>query len=101
MGTTPGRKLPLRASEYFLRQGAVAITDDPVGIHNLPITGSDCIVWGNDYPHDEGTFPNSRRVIDAMRESVEPEPLAKILSGNAARLYDFDLDYLAANPVPA
>ena len=60
-------KLPLRASEYFLRQGAVAITDDPVGVHNLPITGSDCILWGNDYPHDEGTFPNSRRVIDGAR----------------------------------
>ena len=92
-------KLPLRASEYFLRQGAVAITDDPVGVHNLPITGSDCILWGNDYPHDEGTFPNSRRVIDAMRDAVEPESLAKILSGNAARFYDFDLDYLAANPI--
>jgi len=94
-------KLPLRASDYFLRQGAVAITDDPVGIHNLAITGSDCIVWGNDYPHDEGTFPNSRHVIDTMRESIEPESLAKILSENAAQLYDFDLDYLAANPVPA
>lgn len=94
------KKLPLRASEYFLRQGAVAITDDPVGLHNLSLTGSDCLLWGNDYPHDEGTFPYSRRVIEGMREVVEPGPLAKILGENAARLYDFDLDYLSRNRIP-
>ncbi len=94
-------KLPMKASEYFLRQGAVAITDDPVGLHNLPLTGSHCLLWGNDYPHDEGTFPYSRRVIDAMREVVDPEPLARILSENAARLYDFDLDYLSSHPISA
>lgn len=93
-------KLPLRASEYFLRQGAVAITDDPVGLHNIPLTGSDCLLWGNDYPHDEGTFPNSRRVIESMREIVDPDPLAKILGENAARLYDFDLDYLSSHRIP-
>lgn len=94
-------KLPLRASEYFLRQGAVAITEDPVGLHNIPLTGSDCLLWGNDYPHDEGTFPNSRRVIESMREHVEPESLAKILGENAARLYDFDLDFLSRQRILA
>jgi predicted TIM-barrel fold metal-dependent hydrolase len=94
-------KLPLRASEYFLRQGAVAITDDPVGLHNIALTGSDCLLWGNDYPHDEGTFPNRRKVIDSMRESVDAEPLAKILGENAARLYDFDLDYLTDHEISA
>jgi predicted TIM-barrel fold metal-dependent hydrolase len=94
-------KLPLRASEYFLRQGAVAITDDPVGVHNISFTGSDCLLWGNDYPHDEGTFPNSRSVIDSMRKTVDTESLAKIVAGNAARLYDFDLRYLSNHPLPA
>ena len=90
-------KLPLKASEYFLRQGSVAITEDPVGLHNLPLTGSECLLWGNDYPHDEGTFPYSRRVIDDMRKFVAPDALAKILAGNAANLYGFDLEYLASH----
>lgn len=94
-------KLPMRASEYFLRQGAVTITDDPVGLHNIPLTGGDCLLWGNDYPHDEGTFPNSRNVIESMREVVDPEPLAKILGENAARFYDFDLDYLSRHRISA
>ena len=87
--------LPLKASEYFRRQGSVSISDDPAGVHNFALTGCDCILWGNDYPHDEGTFPNSRPIIEAMRESVEPGDMRKILGENAAKLYGFDLDFLA------
>lgn len=79
--------LPLKASEYFLRQGSVAITDDPVGIHNLALTGADCILWGNDYPHDEGTFPNSRPILESMRAAMDPKSFAKIMSRNAAGVH--------------
>ncbi len=90
-----------RPSEYFLRQGSVAITDDPVGIHNLALTGADCILWGNDYPHDEGTFPNSRTILESMRAAMDQESYTKIMSRNAAKLYDFDLDQLARKRIPA
>jgi hypothetical protein len=89
--------LPLRPSEYFLRQGAITITDDPVGLSNVSFTGTDCLLWGNDYPHDEGTWPDSRPMIQAIRAALAPEAAAQVLGGNAARLYGFDLDYLAAH----
>ena len=88
------KDLPLRASEYFLRQGYVTITDDPVALHNVPFTGSDCMLWGNDYPHDEGTWPESQPSIQLIRESLGAAA-DKVLHGNAAELYGFDLDYLA------
>jgi predicted TIM-barrel fold metal-dependent hydrolase len=91
------RKLPLRASEYFKRQGAITISDDPVALNNVEFTGSDCLIWGNDYPHDEGTFPHSRRPIEEIRKRLGPDDAHTVLCGNAARLYGFDLDYLAAN----
>jgi predicted TIM-barrel fold metal-dependent hydrolase len=91
------RKLSLRASEYFKRQGAVTISDDPVALNNVELTGSDCLIWGNDYPHDEGTFPHSRRPIEEIKKRFGPEDAHKVLCGNAARLFGFDLDYLAAN----
>ena len=90
-------RLDLKPSEYFLRQGFVTITDDPVAINNLHITGCDCILWGNDYPHDEGTYPNSRVQIDEIKAAVSAEDAHKIMAGNAARLFGFDLDALAAN----
>ena len=90
------RKLPLRASEYFLRQGAISMTDDPVALNNIAFTGSDCLMWGNDYPHDEGTFPNSRRPINEIKARLSEAEAHHVLCGNAARLFGFDLDDLAA-----
>lgn len=87
--------LPERASDYFRRQGAITITDDMVALHNLDLTGTHGILWGNDYPHDEGTYPNSARVIETIRTYTTPEQAEAILAGNAARLYGFDLEKLA------
>lgn len=87
--------LDLKPSEYFLRQGHVTLTDDPATLSNIDYTGCDCILWGNDYPHDEGTFPNSERFIDDIKAAVSADDARKILSGNAARLFGFDLDRLA------
>ena len=89
--------LPLRASEYFLRQGAVTITDDAVALNNVRFTGADCLLWGNDYPHDEGTWPESHDSIAAIRAALDPDAARKVLADNAAALYGFDLDYLASH----
>lgn len=89
------KDLPLKASEYFLRQGYVTITDDPVALNNVDFTGSDCLLWGNDYPHDEGTWPESHASISAIRARLG-DAADKVLYGNAAKLYGFDVDYLAA-----
>ncbi len=83
-------ELSLKPSEYFLRQGAVTISDDPVAINNLKFTGVDNIMWGNDYPHDEGTCPNSQRYRQDIIDAVTPEEAHKIFLGNASRLYGFD-----------
>ena len=90
-------RLAMRASEYFLRQGTITITDDTVALNNIEFTGTDCLMWGNDYPHDEGTFPNSRRPIEAIKAKLDADAARHVLCGNAARLYGFDLDYLASH----
>jgi len=88
--------LSMRASDYFRRQGAVTITDDPVAINNLGLTGTDCILWGNDYPHDEGTYPVSRAHRDAIAAATTREQARAIFAGNAARIYGFDLAAIGA-----
>ena len=88
------KKLELKPSEYFLRQGAITITDDPVALNNVKFTGTDILMWGNDYPHDEGSFPESAPLIQTIRDDLDPEAAHRVLCANAASLYGFDLDQL-------
>ena len=56
--------LPLKPSEYVRRQFHVQFADDPVAVagpaHHRAV---DTIIWGNDYPHAEGTFRGSEECI--------------------------------------
>ena len=83
-------KLSMLPSEYFARQGHVTFSDDPVALNNIAFTGADCLLWGSDYPHDEGTFPHSQAVIDRTFASISDADKRKIIHDNAARLYGFD-----------
>ncbi len=82
-------KLELKPSEYFRRQGAATFADDEVGLELRHVTGVDCLLWGNDYPHDEGTFPHSQKVIARVFRKLTDAERKAILHDNPARLYGF------------
>lgn len=82
-------RLEMLPSEFFRRQGHVTFTDDPVALANLKFTGADGLLWGSDYPHDEGSFPHSREVIERTFAGVSEADKKKIVHDNAARLYGF------------
>ena len=56
------------------------------------MTGVECLLWGSDYPHDEGTFPHSREVIERTFRDIPGDEKRKIVGENAARLYGFDMN---------
>ena len=95
-------KLSLKPSELIRRQCAATFMYDPVAINNRGITGIETLMWGNDYPHPEGTWPESQRVNEDQFAEVSRADLDAIVNGNAARVFGFDLDELARlQPVPA
>lgn len=57
--------------------------------------GIDRFMWGSDYPHDEGTHPHTKEHLRRRFAGLDHDECVKMLSGNAAKLYDFDLDKLA------
>ena len=79
-------------SEYFKTNGFITFGDDPIGLNNLDYTGVDGLMWGSDYPHDEGTFPHSREVIERTFSGISQEDKEKIVGRNAARLYGINLN---------
>jgi predicted TIM-barrel fold metal-dependent hydrolase len=83
--------LRLLPSEYWRRQMAATFQDDQVGIDNLDKIGAETLMWGSDFPHPDGTWPDSRSFIDRQFTHVSGADRAKILRENAARIYGFEL----------
>ncbi len=88
--------LSLRPTEYFQRQCHLGASFLPpheaVDRHRI---GVGKLMWGSDYPHLEGTWPNT---LDALRGTFGSLPEGEtraILGDNAARVYGFDTEQLA------
>jgi hypothetical protein len=77
---------PLMPSEYVQRQFHVSFQDDPVAVACRHITGVSSIVWGNDYPHAEGTFRGSKELIAKQFVGVPDDERAAMLGGTLAHL---------------
>jgi predicted TIM-barrel fold metal-dependent hydrolase len=84
-------KLSLKPSEYFQRQMYCTFIDDPFGVASRHWIGVDNIMWSSDYPHTASTWPRSRAVIERDFKDVSEEEKRKIVRGNVAKLYGFDL----------
>jgi predicted TIM-barrel fold metal-dependent hydrolase len=91
------RGLSLSPTGYFARNCFVGASFMPAheGRFRHQI-GVDKLMWGTDYPHLEGTWPNTQK---ALRETFSDYPeheIRAILGGNAARVYGFDTAALQA-----
>ncbi len=79
-------------SDYFKQHGAAAFQEDPVGLALVEQFGlTDNMMWANDYPHHEGTWPHSAAAIERTMSGIGEETRAKILGLNANRVFDFGL----------
>ena len=91
------KELSLSPTEYFERHCFLGASFLPrheahyckeVGVHKF--------MWGSDYPHLEGTWPNTRKALVETFHDFEEDDMRAILGGNAARVYGFDTDALGA-----
>jgi predicted TIM-barrel fold metal-dependent hydrolase len=86
------RMLP---SEYFDRNCAIGSSNTrrrelarryEIGVGN--------IMWGNDFPHPEGTWPYTRAFLKDRFWDIPIDETAKILGENQAEFYGFDMGAL-------
>lgn len=88
-------QLTLTPSQYVQRNCYLASELTPFESGMIDFMGADHILWGSDYPHEEGFAPHSKLAIQWALHDRSEDECRKILSDNAARLYRFDLDALA------
>ena len=56
----------------------------------LDRVGVDNIMFETDYPHQDGTWPNSKAVAQRLFGHLDAATVRKIVRGNAARLFGLD-----------
>ncbi len=87
----------LKPSEYWQRQCYVGASFlRPTEAELCREIGIDNIMWGSDYPHIEGSHPYTHDHLRLTFGDLPVEETTKLLTTNAARVYNFDLDALTA-----
>ena len=84
-------ELTLKPSEYFHRQMYATFIDDPFGLAHRHEIGVDNLMWSTDYPHSASFWPHSREKIARDFKEISEEEKWKMVSGNVAKLFGFDL----------
>lgn len=87
--------LSLTPSEYFARQCHIGASFLPP--HECDLRhqiGVERILWGTDYPHVEGSHPYTREHLRLTFAGVDEDEVQRMVGGNTAALYDFDLEKL-------
>jgi predicted TIM-barrel fold metal-dependent hydrolase len=80
-------KLARPPSASVKEQCHVTLGADRAPLLTREITGVGPLMWASDYPHPEGTFPESQQVVERIFAGVPEAELTAIVSGNAAALY--------------
>jgi predicted TIM-barrel fold metal-dependent hydrolase len=79
-----------KPSEQFRRQMFATFQEDHIGpqlAHLYP----DSFMWGSDYPHADGIWPDSQQKIRETMGRLDEGLRTKLLRDNAARLYHIDV----------
>ena len=84
-------RTPEPPSLYYHRQVHSCFFKDTVGVELLDKVGIDNVMFETDYPHQDGTFPESRQIAERLFGHLAAEQIHKIARGNAIRLFDLDL----------
>lgn len=81
-------------SSFVKDQIYACFFNDHVCGENLKYWGQDNIMWSNDFPHPNSTWPNSRKIIERDLGHLPPEVQRKVVCDNVSRLYNIDASKL-------
>ncbi|MEY9844331.1 amidohydrolase family protein [Streptacidiphilus sp. MAP5-3] len=104
---SPFSELTMAPSAYVDRNCFIAATNTKRRelAHRYEI-GVDNICWGSDFPHPEGTWPNTRQWMRTTFHDIPIAETRRMLGGSCAEIFGFDTAKLAPiarriGPAPA
>jgi predicted TIM-barrel fold metal-dependent hydrolase len=83
--------LTMAPSAYWRRQCKATFQTDPIGIKLLDDLGAENVMWGSDFPHPDGVWPDSQEYIQKELGHLPADVRRKVVCENAGRFYGFSL----------
>jgi predicted TIM-barrel fold metal-dependent hydrolase len=87
--------MSLSPSEYFARNVRIGTNLHLNEIQLRDKIGIGTMMWGSDFPHPEGSWPETQARLDENFSGVPVDEIAAMVGGNAAEFYGFDVEKLA------
>ena len=81
--------LRMKPSDYWKRQGSATFQTDAILADMINLVGEDNAIWGSDYPHPDGVFPDSLATIQKDFGNLTSDVRRKLVCENAGKLYGF------------
>jgi len=86
-GSSGAGILPEPPSSYFAGHVHGCFFADQFGLDNIDRIGADNVMFECDYPHQDSTWPHTRKIAEEMTAGMGPAVVEKIMRGNAIRLF--------------
>jgi len=79
--------MKMKPSEYWRRQCRATFQFDRVGTKLIDEMGVETLMWGSDYPHPDGVWPDSDTYIKEQFSHLPADVTHKMTCDNAGRFY--------------
>ena len=88
--TYHGVELKKQPSQYYRDHLKFSFVYDRMAMRLREYIGVDMLMWGSDFPHSVGTFPDSREILPDLFEGVPEDEKRKVLVTNATDFFGLD-----------
>ncbi len=80
-------ELSKKPSDYFRENVYLTFQDDWVAFKLLDLMNTDRVMWANDHPHSDATWPWSQEMLTEQTTHMTDHQLDRVLRDNCAELY--------------
>jgi predicted TIM-barrel fold metal-dependent hydrolase len=88
-----GLELAKMPSDYVRDHCRFCMISDRMAVPLRNYIGTELFLWGSDFPHSVGTFPDTQYILDEFFEGVPDDERRQILVQNPCDLFGLDPDH--------
>jgi len=87
-GRSMERTISKAPSDYVLSNCHFTFQDDKTAYENPEMVDSTCLMWANDFPHTDSTWPHSQEILADQTGHLTGEQRDRVLHDNVAEIFN-------------